>query len=74
MDEEEKKDEESKDGEASGVDGIPNPYGEPDPKSFEGTDVKSGFIGMVKKAKEKVEARKNKEAAEVVVTPQPTVI
>ena len=60
MDEEEKKDEESKDGETSGVDGIPNPYGEPDPKSFESTDVKSGFIGMVKKQKKKLKQERTK--------------
>jgi len=71
MDEEEKKEEESKDGateNAVSVDGVPNPYGD-QPETTATSNRKSGFIDIVKKAKEKVETMKNKEAAAVEDTP-----
>ena len=79
MDEEEKKEEETKDeeGATGGADGVPNPYGD-QPETENVGKVKSGFIDMVKKAKVKVEKKKDKEAtpaaASTDISDQPTTV
>ena len=60
-----------------GADGVPNPYGD-QPETENVGKVKSGFIDMVKKAKEKVEKKKDKEAtpaaASTDIPDQPTTV